>query len=127
MIECYPYTVTDLDTGYWVPVEEFLCHFDQEDLINNRDAKNVVDAYSHEWFYSKVDENLMFELPTIHMVSDKTQFISGRHKTSVLLKHLDILPIAFYQNALPLANSLKLKPIDLSKSIELPSLPMRNY
>jgi hypothetical protein len=126
MIEIYPYTVTDLDTAYWVPVDKFLRNFDQNDFICNRNAKNVDDAYSSAWFYQG-DGKLMFELATIHMVSGKTQFFSGRHRISVLIKHLDILPIAFSQNAISFASSMELKLMDLSTSIQLPSLPVKNY
>lgn len=127
MTECFAYTVTNLDTAYWVPVADFVRHFDQNDLINNRNAKTVIDAYSTEWFYSKPDGTLHYELPTIHIVLGKTQFISGRHRTSVLLKHIDPMPMAFCQNALPLASELELEKMDLSKIIMLPSLPMRKY
>jgi len=127
MIECYPYKVTAKDTPYWIPVILFKRCFDQHDFICNRVAKTVVDAYSNNWFYTNPDGRLMYELATVQIVSGKTQFISGRHRTSVLIKHIDPLPIALYKNALTFAGELNLEPIDLSKSIYLPSLQMRDY
>lgn len=106
------------------------CHqreFDQKDFIGNRSAKSVEDVYSNKWFYRKDDGKLMFELATIHLVSGQTQFISGRHRISVLIQHMESIPIAFCQNAVSFANSLGLEIMDLSKSICLPSRPMKNF
>lgn len=127
VIKCYPYTVVNSDTAYWVPVGEFVRHFDQGDLIKNRDAKDMVDAYSNDWFYTTENEALMFELATIQLINGKTQFISGRHRISVLILHMNLLPIAFCQNAIVLAEQLKLELIDLSKPIELPLLSIRSF
>ncbi|MGL6160802.1 hypothetical protein [Microbulbifer sp.] len=64
-------------------------------------------------------------LPTVQLISGVTQFINGRHRTAVLLKKIDRIPMAFVaRGALDLAKKLGLEPVALNEHIELPDLPM---
>jgi hypothetical protein len=93
-MRCLPSLTLNSDTPYWIPQKAFLEHFDQEDFFY-RDLKLVPASYLAAWFDTPEDGITRFLLPTVQFVSGKTQFISGRHRTAVLLPHMQNLLIAF--------------------------------
>lgn len=119
------------DEPFWVPRSVFYQHFDQDDFLC-RESIDVVSSYLASWFYIPEDGKLRFELPAVHFVAGKTQFINGRHRTAVLLSHLDTLPIAFLllrcglpdRQARQLLEHMDVSPIKLDEWIELPDLPV---
>jgi hypothetical protein len=127
MFECKFYCKGSEDIAYWVSVSDFRRHFDQHDFTENREAKRVIEAYSKNWFYTDSGGVKLFELPAVSVIDEKTQFISGRHRVSVLLNYLDFIPIAFASSAMNLASTLNLKTIDRKETIELPELPFENF
>jgi hypothetical protein len=127
MLKCKSYVKGTEDSAYWVPVNYFLEYFDQNDFNEYRDAKTVSNAYSEKWFYTDGNKEKVFELPTVCVIDENTQFISGRHRVAVLIKHLSVLPIAFAPSALDFVQRLNLKLIDRGATIELPELPIVKY
>jgi len=125
-MRCFPLTVAARDEPFWVPKKVFCAHFDLDDL-KCREVINTTAAYYPKWITSAENGALLFELPTVMFISGKTQFISGRHRTAVLLSYLDAMPIAFAE-VMP-GNEGRpiwfqcLRPVDRTKTIELPDLP----
>lgn len=113
-----------LDKAFWVPVDVLLAEFDSEDL-KQRDVIDVVPAFHEAWF-EKTDQGNAFIPPVVQIVSGRTQFINGRHRTAVLMKHLPELPISFaFANPAvrKWVEALNLRPIDEAEFVELPDLP----
>jgi len=125
-MRCFPIMVAAGDEPFWVPKRAFCEHFDLDDL-KCREVINTNAAYYPKWITRK-NGALWFELPTVMFISGKTQFISGRHRTAVLLPYLDTIPIAFAK-VMP-GNEGRpnwfqcLQPVDPRKTIELPDLPI---
>ena len=116
---------TDTDTAFWVSKDKFFECFDQHDFVFYRDIKSVTQGYLKDWFYTNPNGTKCFVLPTVSFVNDKTQFINGRHRTAVLLEHLNELPFAFAKpldgNMTPIFNIVDRR-VDLHESIQLPDL-----
>jgi len=97
--------------------------FDQEDFLC-RDTIQVIQGYLSDWFVCKYDKQY-FLLPTVQIIARKTQFISGRHRTAVLIDHLNELPFAFAKpirgNMTPILSIVD-RPVDVDMDIELPDL-----
>lgn len=125
-MKCLPHIGKDTDNPYWVTKEQFYNYFDQDDFNDERDVRNVVNSYLNEWFYFDDDNTELFILPTVQIVSGKTQFVNGRHRTAVLLTYLQEIPIAFDQSfnqkGIRLSNYIN-RPINMSTVLELPDLP----
>lgn len=128
---CLPYVTVATDEPFWVPRAIFFEHFDQDDFLC-RESVDVAPSYVASWFYTPEDGKRRFELPTVCFVAGKTEFISGRHRTAVLLPHLDNLPIAFSllrygepdESLRRLLDPLRLIPMKFDEWIELPDLPL---
>jgi hypothetical protein len=127
MLICKFYSNGANDIAYWVSVSDFRKHFNQYDFIENRDAKTIIEAYSEKWFFTDSLGATVFELPAVSVIDGKTQFLSGRHRVSVLINYVEFLPIAFSPSAKNLARNLNFKAIDTTKTIELPELPFKKY
>ena len=125
-MHCLPDVTLNTDSPFWVSREVFFKYFDQVDFFR-REFTNVVPSYLAAWFHTREDGNIRFILPTVMFVDDKTQFISGRHRTAVLLPHLKDIPIAFSLFNRPpqdFLNQLALRSLALHEYIELPDLPI---
>jgi hypothetical protein len=128
---CLPYVTVATDKPFWVPKSTFFEHFDQNDFLC-RESVDITSSYLASWFYTSADGKRRIELPTVHFVAGKTQFISGRHRTAVLLPHLDSLPIAFSllrydepdDSLRKILDPMNLTPLNLEELIELPDLPI---
>lgn len=123
-MRCLPLT-SNSDTPYWISRKAFLEHFDQEDFFC-RELKLVPASYLDAWFETPEDGITRFLLPTVQFVAGKTQFISGRHRTAVLLPYMQNLPISFSLVNKPpqdFLNKVILRPLALDEFIELPDLP----
>jgi hypothetical protein len=93
-MRCLPAVTLDTDVPFWISKSSFFRYFDQQDFMC-RDVEQVVDAYLEEWFHSDSNGNHFFLVPPVSVRQKVTQFISGRHRTAVLLRHLDDVPLAF--------------------------------
>lgn len=108
---------------YWISRELFIAHFDQRDF-ECRKCQDVLPYYLADWFYEN-DGQLSFELPVVQFVHGKTQFINGRHRTAVLLKSLDCIPLALLMPFEMLPNQFQRitsHPMSMGDSFELPDL-----
>ncbi len=123
-MRCLPDVALPSDMPFWVSRNAFVEHFDQEDFLC-RGAKEVEHCYLPEWFHEHAGIT-RFLLPTVQFIGGKTQFISGRHRTAVLLTYLKELPMSFSCiNKPPQAffDRSGLRPLSLQSLIELPDLP----
>lgn len=117
------------DQPFWVSRKVFYDRFDQADF-SNRVVKDVTQAYLKEWFYTGDDGRLMFYIPIVSAISRRTDLIGSRHRLAVLLPHLEEIPFAFTLEHLSTApldflNAIPKRPLDVSDSIWLPDLPIR--
>jgi hypothetical protein len=125
-MRCLPDVMLPTDSPFWINRDAFLKHFDQVDF-NCRECKDVAPFYLAEWFYTPENGSARFILPTVMFINGKTEFISGRHRTAVLLPFLAEFPIAFGMINKPPDDFLrKLAPrvLTLNEMIELPDLPI---
>jgi hypothetical protein len=121
-----PWVGLDTDEPFWITRDAFLRRFDQADF-HRREVADVQAAYLSEWFGQSASEATFFKIPTVGLLSSGTQFVYGRHRAAVLLNCLDEIPIAFAIN--PLSNlclykMLDKRPLELTKEIVLPDLPI---
>lgn len=128
-MRCLPATNLDSDVPFWISRISFFLHFDQQDFLC-RDVEDVVDAYSENWFYADADGNRLFLIPPVSVRGKVTQFISGRHRTTVLLRHLDNVPLSLDSRFTNSEEedwiwSMATRPVDRGVQIELPDLPIR--
>ena len=126
---CLPSAQLPTDILFWVSRASFLQHFDQHDFLC-RDVQMVVDAYLEDWFYIDDSGSRRFKIPVVSVHSGMTQFIGGRHRTAVLLGHLDRVPLAFDTRDLDLRDREWIDVIvdstlDPDGEFELPDLPIR--
>ncbi len=125
-MKIYPYFQNNGDVGFWVPLSDFQTKFDQEDLIQNRDATNIIHCYSAHWF-CEFENKRCFRLPSVCLMNTKTQFLNGRHRISILIeKHVNPLPIAFAPNAIEFAENQGFERISANIEITIPDLPISN-
>jgi len=120
----------DTDRPYWVTREAFFNHFDQEDFLC-RDVEDVTLAYLCDWFDDLGDGIPRFKLPAVYFLptsnSCKTEFVSGRHRTTVLLQFLDKVPLSFTPSVdeyPEFFNKLVMRPIEADELFFLPDLPI---
>jgi hypothetical protein len=127
-MRCLPTVTLLTDRPIWVSRRAFFECFDQRDF-HCRECTDVTSAYLSAWFQTPEEGITRFILPTFMWVADKTQFISGRHRTAVLLPHLDELPIAFTTVGavvppLDFLSQVTLRSLSLQEAIDLPNLPI---
>lgn len=118
------------DMPFWVDIESFQKNFNQQDF-HIREVQNVTDAYLEKWFYIDSNGNRCFLIPPVAVHGGVTEFISGRHRTAVLIRHMDILPLSFDFRFITDADkqwisSVTSGPIDLdTEMVVLPDLPIK--
>ena len=122
-MRCYAELSLDSDKPFWVTRKVLLEHFNQQDLLC-RESNKVTSAYLKDWFCPPVGGIARFKLPTVQFIAGRTQFINGRHRTAVLLRYLEHVPIAFAlaTNGRELDGWPPLRPLDLNQHIDLPDL-----
>jgi hypothetical protein len=119
----------ETDRPYWVTASSFLNNFDQNDF-QNREVLDVADVYLESYFDIDNDGSTCFLLPPVGVHRGRTEFISGRHRTAVLLNHLQRVPLSFDTRALSDSDSSWIDSvveqiIDLDDYVELPDLPIK--
>ncbi|MDO6686138.1 MULTISPECIES: hypothetical protein [unclassified Agarivorans] len=81
------------DEHYLVDVSQLREIVDEEDLAC-RESAIINDAYHQHWFSEGEDPVKEFALPVIYLRHGIAKFINGRHRTLVLSKHLNAIPMA---------------------------------
>ena len=127
-MRCLPEVTLPTDQPFWVTKASFFAYFDQADF-QCRDQVAPVAAYRSDWF---CDGQTRFILPTVAMIGGKTQFVSGRHRTAVLLEFLEELPIAFARpildpTAIHIIEEIPKRSLALTEHIFLPDLPVKDH
>ena len=128
-MHCLPVVNLDTDVPFWISRSSFSQHFNQRDFMC-RDVEHVVDAYLEEWFYSDANGNRCFLIPPVSVRRKVTEFISGRHRTAVLLRYLESVPLSFDSRFTTRDEedwvwSIASGPVNKGAHIELPALPIR--
>lgn len=114
----------NVDALFIVTKEAFLKCFSIEDF-ENRDRLDTEDAYLKDWFYTK-EEKTYFIPPPVNFVGGRTQFISGRHRTDVLFRHLDEIVMAFnMKSSSGFVKECGFLPYDEHSPFMLPDLPVK--
>ena len=83
--------------------------------------------YRSDWFYELDGASRSFIIPTVQFCNGRTEFINGRHRTAVLIKYLDFLPLALVHPFLiekSLLDQITRRPIRKNQLIDLPDLPI---
>ena len=120
---CLPHVGLETDIPYWISKADFLRQFSQPDF-HCRNVENVTYAYLDDWFFQS-QQGLCFCLATVHFATGKSEFISGRHRTAVLLHYLDEIPIAVATRWTPAPPFLlEKRPMCLETPFWLPDLPI---
>lgn len=118
------------DKPFWICKTVFLSAFDQLDF-SCRNVQDVDLTYRSDWFDISYENQCRFIVPVVGVVGGKTQFISGRHRTAVLLEYLDEIPVAFAMGHLDdsarrIVESIPKRELILSEYMKFPDLPVRN-
>jgi hypothetical protein len=92
-VRCRAGLTGNWDKPYWVKSREFMACVDKHDF-ECRDSKVVLNLYSAEWFTPEQGDLYCYYLPTFYLENGHALFINGRHRTALLSKHLDLLPMA---------------------------------
>jgi hypothetical protein len=118
------------DRPYWVSREAFFKYFDQADF-HCRDVENVTSSYLSDWFDVWRDGIRRFKVPAVYFVTTsadtRTEFVSGRHRTAVLLRFLDKVPLSFTPTVdknPAFFSRLVIRPIEADELFSLPDLPI---
>jgi hypothetical protein len=126
MKKIFPYVELSNDKPYWISRADFIQYFDQADFAI-RECAEVEDAYSPACFGKDENNREVFILPVVAYINGTTQFINGRHRTAVLLKHMDLLPFALvtpFAISSEILKKITQNPINLGQPIEIPDLPI---
>lgn len=126
---CFPELAVPSDRPYWIRRAGFqeVVHHDN---YLCRDVQRVhAMAYLDEWF---VDEGpgsrLRFRLPAVYLDGGRIKFINGRHRTAVLVEHMELLPMAFSKQPertdITVFDTIVHSGIALGCPFELPTLPL---
>jgi hypothetical protein len=97
--------------------------------IGCREVIEVLDVYHPGWFLDDSGREVSFELPTFFLKNGKAYFNNGRHRTTVLSRYLEIIPMAVTNNTmLDIESKSALRNISCGiikreAFIELPDLP----
>lgn len=111
---------------YWIRREVYYKHFDQHDARLLLPEK-LKQGYLIEWFSCDEKGSLAFTMPGAHFVKGKTEFFNGRHRTALLLEHLDEVPIAFETKSdgeKHLLDVIPKRPVESNDRFYVPDLPI---
>jgi len=81
------------DIHYLIDLPKFMEIVDQDDLAR-RKSKTIRNAYHQYWFDDADSAFPSFDSPVFYLDNGVARFINGRHRTLMLLRHLDCLPMA---------------------------------
>ena len=84
---------TARDELHLISVRDFLAVVDNGDL-SQRKNKVVKSVYHVHWFERAEDGVLLFHAPEFYLTEGVAKFINGRHRTIMLSRHLEAMPMA---------------------------------
>ena len=79
------------------------------------------------WFYTSSDGVRYFNLPAFFLKGGRAKFINGRHRTALLLDHLELLPMALTQmddESAAVLERIVQRALNLGEVLNLPDLPV---
>jgi hypothetical protein len=81
------------DKLYLIKLSEFMRIVDREDL-EARESESIKNAYHKYWFVEGENGIHAFHAPEFYLLNGIANFINGRHRTVLLNRHLDVMPMA---------------------------------
>jgi hypothetical protein len=125
---CRPEITAATDRPIWIARGDFDRYVHRQNFLC-RDVQHVhTDAYFADWFQSSgTGGPLHFCLPSIALERGLITFINGRHRTAVLLAHVELIPMAVVTSGgvdQPLFVEIRHSDLDLGCLIEIPDLPI---
>ena len=114
------------DVAAWISRKTFMANVDPEDLTC-RESEDVADWYHPDWF--RPDENgyLCFTPPAFEFRGGRLRGINGRHRTVLLFRHMDFIPMLLVlPNRWPREKlaEIIMREIGNTEIVELPDLPV---
>lgn len=126
-LRCLPEITVSTDSPIWIKRDNFLRLVHVQNYMC-RDVQQIYpDAYLTDWFRpSEHGDASFFSLPSAFLKDGRISFINGRHRTAVLVEHLELLPMAITNadDDKPFFNSIKQSDLNLGAPIEIPDLPI---
>lgn len=103
-----------------------MANVDTADLAR-RDAENVFNWYHPGWFWIDDNGELYFAPPAYEFRSGHLLGINGRHRTILLYRHLEVIPMLFVRPRIwpkEKLNEIIQQEINEGEVVELPDLPI---
>jgi len=120
----------DRDKPYWVNRKKFCKYVDPNNLAL-RDSKKVEKCYHSGWFIKRENKPWYFEPARFYFDNRRILFLNGRHRTILLSRYLDVLPMAKIWGTYPTCqniwNEVKEREIELEEEFQLPDLLIRDF
>ena len=125
------------DEFYLINVQEFMKIVDRSDLAQ-RNAGQIEDAYHTHWLSTNSDGIYLFHAPEFYLAEGIARFINGRHRTLVLSKHLDEIPMALtgmdvcpvlaphpHSSSVDVLSAISICRVSTEDIFQFPDLPVR--
>lgn len=128
---------TDSDRLILVRSDTFLQCVDKLDF-ECRSSEVINDLYQRSWFFSYNDEPY-FIPPAIYILNGKILFLNGRHRTTLLARHLEVFPVLVgnldmdhcgrtaRESSLEMLEKIKLGEIQEHSNFNLPDLDFGDF
>jgi hypothetical protein len=126
---CQPQIIKSTDRPFWIKREDFQRLVHIQNYMCREEQYVYPNAYLNEWFGPPDGKGIRsFSVPAVWLKGGRITFINGRHRTAVLVEHLEILPMALTNDAgddhESLFNSIKHSDLNLNDLIQIPDLPI---
>jgi hypothetical protein len=125
------------DEFYLIQVEKFMSIVDQWNLAQ-RASEAIEDAYHEHWFTQRADGSRLFHAPEFYLTKGVAKFINGRHRTLLLSKHLEQIPMALtnmdgfpvfaakpHPESIEVLKQISVRKLSGSEFFEFPDLPVK--
>lgn len=113
------------DIAAWVTRDAFMGNVDTADLAR-RDSEDVFDWYHPGWFWNDDNGELYFTPPAYEFRNGHLLGINGRHRTILLYRHLEVIPMLLVRPHMwpkDKLNEIIQQEIEEGEIVELPDLP----
>lgn len=123
-MKCRLNLTTTWDKAYWIK-RDALMSIGNDLAI--RESAHVADFYLAGWFHRGPDDVLSFNPPAFYFNQGAILFINGRHRTVLLSRYMDRIPMALTrpdQHDDPTMQLISAGGIDPAELITLPDLPI---
>jgi hypothetical protein len=81
------------DEYYLINVIKFMSIVDENYLAQN-ESMEIIDTFHKYWFSRNGENEILFHPPEFYLEKGVARFINGRHRTLVLYKHMNEIPMA---------------------------------